>query len=726
MKSFITKGSIFIILGIVFFSSLSSANDEIDQIRKAIQKKGAKWIAGETGLSKLSSEERKILCGTILTKERINDRLFLQIPIVDDLPSELDWRKNNGNWVTPVKNQANCGSCWDFSAVGQVESWWKIVNDESDSVLDLSEQFVLSCSEGSCDGWQVEYALDFIQITGVPSEECFIYEVDDEIPCEDACDDWTANAVTIPGWGYITLEEDVITTIKNALFRHPVSASFTVYNDFYSYRSGVYEHVWGGESGGHAILIIGWNDADSCWICKNSWGTNWGETADFMPFAWGLGNGGYFRIKWSSCGMGEYMPFIWDNVTGNAAVDVSVDTLELSLTVGDSVCEQITIANLGTDPLEYFVVDYEIPVMFHVDSFNAWDGSSWWCGDPQIGGYENHWLQFLDIPSLDLSGTQNPRLSWKGFWEIEGTAGTDPPWDGWDGCNVMISTDGGNTFNVAVPTTPPYNCQCLWSFGHPDQGWDMGEGVAGWGGSSNGWVSVELNLTAFKSAQTVIRFAFASDMGFCTLDDESVFGFFADDIRVSDGASILFEDDGENMEFMHADGRGVKVSTWIEVNDGSGILPAGSTTDFEVVIRTIGMNQGTHFGRLQINTNDSTQSALSIPIIMNLQSSTDVLNNDQQDLNPREYILFQNYPNPFNSATRIRFELPEQSLITLTVVNQYGQEVKTLINEVRTAGSYTIDWDGKDWKNEPVSSGIYFIRMKHFNNQQCKKIVLLK
>ena len=61
-----------------------------------------------------------------------------------------------------------------------------------------------------------------------------------------------------------------------------------MYQDFFSYRSGVYRHVTGGQAGGHCVEIVGYNDAQGCWICKNSWGTNWGE-------------GGFFRIAYGQC-----------------------------------------------------------------------------------------------------------------------------------------------------------------------------------------------------------------------------------------------------------------------------------------------------------------------------------------------------------------------------------------------------------------------------------------
>ena len=71
----------------------------------------------------------------------------------------------------------------------------------------------------------------------------------------------------------------------------PLQTGFTVYNDFMSYKSGIYRHVSGGAVGGHAVVIVGWGKEGSVeyWIAQNSWAASWGEK-------------GYFRIKFGECG----------------------------------------------------------------------------------------------------------------------------------------------------------------------------------------------------------------------------------------------------------------------------------------------------------------------------------------------------------------------------------------------------------------------------------------
>lgn len=586
------------IFGLVMVFLLQSAviaSDEIQQIRQSIAKKSANWTAGESWVNKLSPEERRKLCSASLEPPDPSLGKMISIPLIEDLPAQLDWRDNYGNWVTPVKNQfypVTCGSCWDFSAVAQVESWWKIHNNKPDSIIDLSEQFILSCSgAGTCDGGQTARALEFIRTTGVPSEACFEYQADDQIPCSDACGNWQDEAIKIPGWGWITYGEDITNVIKSAVYRHPVSTSYKIYSDFWYYAGGVYEYVWGEFEGGHVILIVGWNDAEQSWICKNSFGPDWGEN-------------GYFRIKWGNCGIGEYIPFIWDQVTGGSAFEVSPNQIDIEMVVGDYLSQNVTVSNLGPNILEFSSRDYEFPIAshFHPDSFNNWDGLSLWCGDSQLTGYGNYWLQYLYLPALDLSGTTSPKLSCMGFWAVENPPDSSFFYDGFDGCNVWVSTNGGKTFNVAYPSSPQYNCQSMFSFAYFIAGH-----IAGWGGSSEGWIPVEFDLSGYKSDSVIIRFAFASDIDYCTSNDPLLYGFFVDDIVVSDGGNILFENYGDHDSTMkHSGNAGMEQADWLDISSGFGNVQPYDSALVNFTLRTWYMAPGRHDGILSFNSNDTT------------------------------------------------------------------------------------------------------------------------
>ena len=93
---------------------------------------------------------------------------------------------------------------------------------------------------------------------------------------------------------------------------------------------------------------------------------------------------------------------------------------------------------------------------------------------------------------------------------------------------------------------------------------------------------------------------------------------------------------------------------------------------------------------------------------------------------PDQFTLSQNYPNPFNPTTTINYQIPIGSLVELKIYNPFGQEVKTLVNNFQSAGSYNAVWDGTNNKNQNVSSGFYFYRIAAGSSVNTKKMILMK
>ncbi|HVP07865.1 MAG TPA: T9SS type A sorting domain-containing protein [Candidatus Acidoferrum sp.] len=93
---------------------------------------------------------------------------------------------------------------------------------------------------------------------------------------------------------------------------------------------------------------------------------------------------------------------------------------------------------------------------------------------------------------------------------------------------------------------------------------------------------------------------------------------------------------------------------------------------------------------------------------------------------PKTFTLSQNYPNPFNPNTIIKFDIPVNSKVNLTVYNVLGQRVKTLVDQDLTAKHYEVDWDGTSDAGVKVASGIYFYKIEAGNFIQTKKMVMLK
>jgi len=93
---------------------------------------------------------------------------------------------------------------------------------------------------------------------------------------------------------------------------------------------------------------------------------------------------------------------------------------------------------------------------------------------------------------------------------------------------------------------------------------------------------------------------------------------------------------------------------------------------------------------------------------------------------PTEYAIHQNYPNPFNPVTTLRYDIPENAMINITIYDMLGRQVKTLINQTQDAGYRSVIWDATNDYGKPVSAGIYLYQIQAGEYMQTKKMVLLK
>ena len=711
------KNACWILLIGLCTSVFPSSGQTLLDVRNAIQKTGAKWRAEENIISQMPPDQRHKLCGSRFNSERIGKTDLIELEKTAVLPSELDWRNNNGNWLTSVKDQGACGSCWAFGATGQVESWYKIHLDNPGLKIDLSEQILLSCTSGGCDGGWAADALEYYRVTGVPGELCLPYGANDAIPCETVCPNWQNIPISIPGWGFITLEDAAVETIKNALMRHPVTANFMVYEDFYYYSSGVYEHVWGEVEGGHAILIVGWNDAEQSWICKNSWSPDWGLS-------------GYFKIKWGQCQIGKHIPYIWDTVMDGPALTVSDNEIQLSLEEGETQTTHLIVTNQGSGNLEFSASAYieNLPPDFQSVTLGAWDDLSLWNGDSEIGGYGDHWLQYMDLPALDLSATTQPELRFMINWAIEPSMGAAPPWDGWDGTNVWCSVDGGEIFNPIVPQSPAYTCQSLWSFGDSSQGWDMGPGIPGWAGSSGGWTQALFNLTDYRENNVILRFSFASDLSYSTPDDPSINGVFLDDLLVLDGEQILAEWDGTSTADFSVTSFGGEDAAvdWLSLSNSGGLIESGMNTAVELDVNAESLDPGDYTAILYISSNDNSQAGLEIPVHLEVaESQTGSPDPETSDM-PGTFHLNPVYPNPFNNAVAVSWKLKNASAISVQIYDLNGRHIVTLWDGEKSSGSHLMTWNAETSSGTPVSSGVYLIRATVGHETRIRKAVLVR
>lgn len=212
---------------------------------------------------------------------------------LSDLPTEFDSRKAWPSCVHPIRDQQKCGSCWAFGATEVLSDRYCIATEGSENII-LSPQDLVECdfTNHGCNGGNLALAWTFLRYFGAVEEKCKPYvSGDGHVPhCRKHCEDESVqyqkhHSKTIGAIGKTerAIKEEIQ---KNG----PVEGGFIVYEDFMSYKSGVYEHKTGGMLGGHAIKIIGWGEENGTryWLCANSWSPKWGEE-------------GFFKIKVGEC-----------------------------------------------------------------------------------------------------------------------------------------------------------------------------------------------------------------------------------------------------------------------------------------------------------------------------------------------------------------------------------------------------------------------------------------
>lgn len=209
------------------------------------------------------------------------------------LPASFDWR--SAGKLTPIRNQGACGGCWAFGTVGVMESALLI---QSNTLTDLSEQYLISCNNngwGCSGGW---WAHDLHTNTGGKNGNPPGAVLENQKPytaTNGSCSAVYNHPYRLSDWRYIATPNSIpsVDQIKSAIYNHGPVAAAVCSIGFAAYTGGIYSQDSTACSGGvdHAVILVGWNDADQTWILRNSWGSSWGEN-------------GYMRIRWNTSNVG--------------------------------------------------------------------------------------------------------------------------------------------------------------------------------------------------------------------------------------------------------------------------------------------------------------------------------------------------------------------------------------------------------------------------------------
>jgi hypothetical protein len=287
---------------------------------------------------------------------------------VTGIPAKVDWRNNNGNFITPIQDQSGCGSCVAFGTTAALEACQRIYDKNPGKDVKLSEADLFS-KGGRCNyGWTLEAANSAAQKYGVCAERCYSYSDFMNGYGPQAC----CSTKIIRPTCATRITSDAVAKQFIATYG-PIQAAMEVNSDFFDYSGGVYRPQYGDFVGNHCICLIGYDDVKGCWIGKNSWGTYWGEDG-FFEIAYGVceilrGFVAYGELVGSSPGPGPapIKPDLIVPKDGVFQISKIFDrktSMDYTLIVNDK-----EVAVIGSMP-----IDYTMKMPYVIGSFKKGDG----------------------------------------------------------------------------------------------------------------------------------------------------------------------------------------------------------------------------------------------------------------------------------------------------------------------------------------------------------------
>jgi C1A family cysteine protease len=254
----------------------------------ALNKQNLTWAADVNQFSHLSMEEKKAMLSA-----NLNDG-FPLVTEPNKNPSKradtdsVDWTNytmagtNTTNFITPIKDQKQCGSCYAFAATALYEAM-VMIKSKGTYNLSLSESYAMFASGYGCNGGSTSWIYYIIAKTGLGIPLSSVYPYSDSYAWmwdKSVNSSYLATNVFSPGVSNtksgVALTRNSSAALKAALVNGPVVVSICVSGNFFYYSSGVYSAPCDCAEN-HAVMVVGYNTDKGYWKIKNSWGTYWGE-----------------------------------------------------------------------------------------------------------------------------------------------------------------------------------------------------------------------------------------------------------------------------------------------------------------------------------------------------------------------------------------------------------------------------------------------------------------
>jgi putative hemolysin len=611
----------------------------------------------------------------------------------DTLPSSFNWLTEGG--VTRIRDQGACGSCWAFTAVACLESAIRIKDGVE---VDLSEQWLLSCNADgwSCNGGHFAHRYhqrkpDPCGDTGAVLEVDFPYAADD-LPCDCPY----PHPYVTDAWGHLAGSEGMPTVpaIKEAMLEYgPIDVALYINQAFVDYTGGVYDACENQWYPNHTVLLVGWDDEEGpygAWLLKNSWGTEWGIHG-YMWIQYGCGSVGY-----GAC---------WDDYRDPIRTRLP-DGPPVALTPGEETVVAVRIEEL-TDTL--------VP------------GSA-------LLHYRYRGGDFATEPLVGFGG--------------DAYAAVLPPADCLDSPEFYVSAEGGRFGTVTCPARAPaetYRCAVgvlatVFSDDfESDQGWRVSDGAnlidGSWergvpiGGGDRGDPPTDFDgsgscyLTCNEDGDSDV------DGGATRLFSPEL------DVGDADGAVVTYAlwytnnaGNNPNQDVFEIHARGV-TGGWIHLDTVGPLTPVPVGWYERSLVLGDAVDWSSGFSLMFRAVDDSPWSIVEAGLdafsALRLECDPSGIGDDEGIV--PSLALGPSQPNPFSAATTIRYAIPREATVELTVYAVSGRVVRTLVSSDRLrAGEHTALWDGRDDSGRPVASGTYFYRLAVGDEVVARRMILIK